>query len=113
MYSTLMKTPVAANAKTTIGNSNDTSTILRLLMDGKTFMLLGDASTTCQSDMLAMYSSTTLVSNCVQTAHHGYNNLTSLYNAIKAFPLAIFNNSQVNAVSNTSVFAGLWEQQIT
>lgn len=97
---------VAANAKTTIGNSNDTSTILRLLMDGKTFMLLGDASTTCQSDMLAMYSSTTLVSNCVQTAHHGYNNLTSLYNAIKA-PLAIFNNSQVNAVSNTSVFAGV------
>ncbi|MDD3079927.1 MAG: hypothetical protein PHH37_12610 [Paludibacter sp.] len=96
----------STNGKTTIGDGNDTSTILKMLMDGKTFMLLGDASSVCQSDMLSMYSDATLNSNCVQTAHHGYNNLTSLYNLIKA-PLAIFCNSEENAVSNTAVFAGV------
>lgn len=97
---------VSTAGKTTIGDSNDSSTILKMIMDGKSFMLLADASSICQSDMLSMYSSATLQSDCVQTAHHGFNNLTSLYAAIKA-PLAFFCNSPENVSNNPTVYAGV------
>ena len=90
---------VDGTGKTTIGDFNDTSTILEMLMDGKKLLLLADAGSVCQSDMLAMYSAETLKSDCVQTAHHGFNDVTSLYNVIKA-PLALYCNSMTNAKDN-------------
>jgi len=96
----------ATTGKTVIGDFNDTSTILKMIMDGKSFMLLGDASTNGQANMLAMYSAGFISSDCVQTAHHGYNNLTALYNAIQA-PLALFCNSPENVANNPAVFASV------
>lgn len=97
---------VSSAGKTTISDFNDTSTILEMLMDGKKLMLLADAGNVGQSDMLAMYSAATLKSDCVQTSHHGYNNLASLYGAIKA-PLAMFCNSPRNVSGNATVYAGV------
>lgn len=97
---------VSSAGKTTIGDFNDTSTILEMTMDGKQLMLLADAGNVCQSDMLAMYSAATLKSDCVQTSHHGYNNIASLYSAIKA-PLAMFCNSPRNVSGNATVYAGV------
>jgi len=90
---------VTAAGVTTIGNFNDTSTILQITMDGKKIMLLGDTDGIGQSNMLSMFSGATLKSDCVQTSHHGYNDVTSLYNAIKA-PLAFYCNSITNAKDN-------------
>lgn len=97
---------VTSDGVTSMGDFNDTSTILRLLMDGKRFMLLGDAGSVSQTNMVAMYAPATLLSDCVQTSHHGYNNLTSLYAAIKA-PLALFNNSRQNVGSNSAAYLGV------
>ena len=62
--------------------------------------MLGDASEFAQSVMLRMYTSDDLKSDAVQTGHHGYNNLTSLYNAIKA-PFIMYSNSEANAGLNS------------
>ncbi len=90
---------VSSEGVNTIGNFNDTSTILSVTMDGKKIVLLGDTDGIGQANMLNMYSSETLKSDCVQTSHHGYNNVTPLYNAIKA-PLVLFCNSKENAKDN-------------
>ncbi|MCU4165991.1 hypothetical protein [Carboxylicivirga caseinilyticus] len=90
---------VDASGKNTIGNFNETSTILRVTINGKKIMLLGDTDGIGQANMLAMYSDETLKSDCVQTTHHGYNNVTPLYNALKA-PLVLFCNSSENAKDN-------------
>ena len=82
-----------------ISDFNDTSTTLGMIMGGKKLMLLADDGTVSQSDMLSMYSAATLKSDCVQTSHHGFNDVTSLYNVIKA-PLALYCNSMINAKDN-------------
>lgn len=92
---------VSSAGVTTIGNFNETSTILQITMDGKKIMLLGDTDGIGQSNMLSMYSVATLKSDCIQTTHHGYNDVPSLYKAISA-PLALFCNSSINAKDNNS-----------
>ncbi|MGI6269136.1 MAG: hypothetical protein ACOYKJ_01150 [Candidatus Howiella sp.] len=87
---------VNENGTNNISNFNDTSTVLRITIGGKSFMMLGDAYDYVQTSMLRMYSADTLKSDAVQTGHHGYNNLTSLYNAIRA-PFVMFSNSEENA----------------
>lgn len=87
---------VSASGINNITNFNETSTVLRLTIDGQRIMLLGDADGLCQSNLLSMYSAATIKSDCVQTAHHGYNKLPALYKAIGA-PLAFFCNSKKNA----------------
>lgn len=91
---------VDTSGKTTITDFNSTSTVLKVTIDGKSFMLLGDATEGATAIMLNLYSSATLKSDCVQTGHHGYNNLTNLYNAIAA-PLVFFSNSEQNAGANS------------
>jgi len=98
---------VSSAGVTTIRNFNDTSTILQITMDGKKIMLLGDTDGIGQSNMLNMYSVATLHSDCVQTAHHGYNNVTPLYKAISA-PLALYCNSSENSkVNNKEKYLGV------
>lgn len=92
---------VGVNGRTTITDFNDTSTTLKMTINGKTFMLLGDSNGKVQEDMLAMYTDATLKSDAVQVAHHGYNNLAGLYAEIAA-PLAFVPNSEINANGNTS-----------
>ncbi|MBW7456099.1 hypothetical protein K0U00_18890, partial [Paenibacillus sepulcri] len=93
---------VNSSGVTTITDFNDTSTVFKLTMDGKTFLMLGDVNTLVQNDMLQMYSADTLRSDIVQVAHHGYNNLASLYDVVDA-SLAIVPNSEVGAKDNNPV----------
>lgn len=91
---------VNESGTSTIYNFNDSSTIIRITIDGKSFMILGDTDTLGQSTILKMYQSDTLKSDVVQVSHHGYNDLPELYSAIAA-PLALFPNSQENAGENS------------
>ncbi len=93
---------VTSTGKTSISDFNDTSTILQFTMDGKKFILLGDANGVGQTNLLKMYLESTLKSDCVQTAHHGYNNLTDLYSEIQA-PLALWCNSLENGKNSNLV----------
>lgn len=90
---------VNENGVNRITDFNDTSTTLKVTIDGKSFILLGDSGAVAQQDMLQMYTGATLKSDVVQVAHHGYNNLADLYAVINA-PLAIVPNSEVNAKDN-------------
>ncbi len=85
---------VSAEGVSRITNFNDTSTIMKMTIDGKTFMLLGDYFE--ENCLLKMYSAAELHSDCVQVAHHGYNDLPELYKAIGA-PLAFYSNAEANS----------------
>lgn len=85
---------VGSDGKTTLGGDmNTASTVLKITIDGKSLMLLGDIT---RSDELEKMYDTTLKSDMVQIAHHGYNKLQSLYQAIAA-EYAICPNSEENA----------------
>ena len=62
---------------------NDTSTVLRITFDGAVMLLLGDASGGAEKILVKNYDKTFLKSDILQVAHHGWNNLSSLYNAVK------------------------------
>lgn len=83
-----------------ITNFNNTSVILKLTLDGKSIMMLGDASNALQDSLLKLYSVQTLKSDAVQVAHHNYDDLATLYAKIGA-PLALIPNSEVNAGPNS------------
>ncbi|MCW3787946.1 T9SS type A sorting domain-containing protein [Plebeiibacterium sediminum] len=97
---------VSSAGETMIGNFNDTSTILQITINGSKIMLLGDADSVCQSDMLSMYTSSTLKSECVQTSHHGFNDLTALYSEIGA-SYALFCNSSENISTTSNAYQGV------
>lgn len=61
---------------------NDTSTVLKITFDGTNFMLLGDASGGAEKVLVKNYKSTYLQADILQVAHHGWNNLGSLYDAV-------------------------------
>ena len=62
---------------------NDTSTVLKITFDGAKFLLLGDASGSAERLLVKYYPSAYLKSDILQVAHHGWNNLGSLYDAVK------------------------------
>ncbi len=104
---------VNENGVNTITDFNDTSTTLKVTIDGKSFMLLGDSGTVAQQDMLSMYTAQTLKSDVVQIAHHGYNDLEALYDQIAA-PLAIVPNSEANAKDgNPTIYDGYAKEGVT
>jgi hypothetical protein len=84
---------------TSISDFNATSTVLRISISGKTFLMLGDISTVSESCLLGMYSTSTLQSDAVQVAHHAYNYLNKLYAAVSA-DLILIPNSKANATSS-------------
>lgn len=104
------------HGRTTISDFNDTSTVLKMTMDGKTFMLLGDASSKIMEDMLRMYTGATLKSDAVQVAHHGINDMESLYDAIAA-SIAFVNTSEYNAKDYSpeieEVYSGYAKEGVT
>ena len=81
-----------------IGDFNSTSTILKLTMDGKTVMLLGDTSGDAENIVTKMYTANTFKSDIIQIAHHCFNYLTTL-NAWIAPSIAFCPNSYGNANS--------------
>lgn len=89
---------VSTDGKTTLGGDmNTASTVLKITINGKSLMLLGDIT---KSDQLEKMYGNELKSDMVQVAHHGYNRLTSLYKAIGA-KYAICPNSEENAGLNS------------
>ena len=79
-----------------LGDSNCTSSILKLTIDGKTAMMLGDTNIETE-EILAQYSEKELwKSDMVQVAHHCFNYLDTLYEWIDA-PVAILPNSYFGA----------------
>ncbi|MGM9636547.1 MAG: discoidin domain-containing protein [Eubacteriales bacterium] len=94
----------AVNSKgtTNISDFNATSTVLRINIDGKTFMMLGDISTVSENAMCNLFTKATLQSDAVQLAHHNYNNLPSLYPMIAANVILV-PNSKENATSSDNL----------
>lgn len=79
-------------SKLHIGDSNCTSSILKLTISGKTFMLLGDTSIETEEIIYKYGYSEIWKSDMVQVAHHCFNYLNTLYEWIAA-PVALVTNS--------------------
>ena len=97
---------------TEISSFNDSSTVVRITMDGKTIMMLGDVDSKAQTVINAFHNSSYLKTDVVQAAHHGYNNVSTLYGYIKA-EIGLFPNSMYSAKeADTSWFTGNAYSQI-
>ena len=94
-----------ALGKSEIGDFNSTSTVLKIMIDGMSIMLLGDISDVAENTIVAMHTAAYIKSDMVQVTHHGFNFLNKLYPMINAkiavFPQSAFyvkdpNNGQSN-----------------
>ena len=85
-------------------DTNDTCTVVRLWMGGKSIMLAGDSgnNTSVQDFYLPLHSSSHFKSDILQVSHHGYNYLSLLYKYCKAEYAAISND--VNNVGRHSAY---------
>lgn len=75
---------VSAVGTSEIGDFNSSSTVLKINMDGKIFMLLGDISGVAETAILGIHTKDYLKSDAVQSAHHCLNYLDKLYPVINA-----------------------------
>ncbi len=72
------------NGDERIGGFNDTSTVLKVSFDGKSFLILGDIDDSAEAVLLAHYTRETLHTDIVQCAHHLFNRLERVYDVIDA-----------------------------
>ena len=73
-----------------ITDYNDSSAVVRITIDGETFLVLGDASKkSAQKNLLANWSADHLKSDAIQMAHHALNDLKSLYHTVQASVLFV------------------------
>ncbi len=70
------------------GDFNNTSAVIKLTFDGKSFMVLGDMSNRADNRIQKMYGEETFKSDIVQAAHHVFNSMPALYRKINA-PVAL------------------------
>ncbi len=89
---------------TNISDFNASSTVLRIHIGGKTFMMLGDISTVAETAICSRYSNAFLKSDAVQLAHHCYNQVDAVYRAVSA-DLILVPNSKEGYQSNYSKVA--------
>ena len=61
------------------GDFNGTSTVVKLIADGMSMLVLGDATSVNESYLVDAYSDSTLKCDLLQVAHHGFNSLPKLY----------------------------------
>lgn len=81
----LFTTEDLINTKTMVfesTDSNNTSTIMRIRIDGKSFMVLGDAYFDAETVLMRNYDASELKADVMQVSHHGLNNLQSLFPTI-------------------------------
>jgi len=64
-------------------DQNNSSTVVRITFDGKTFLLTGDIVLVAQDALLENYSDAALKCDILQVAHHGLNPLDKLYAKVK------------------------------
>lgn len=75
----------ASTGESTITDYNDASTIIRLTIDGETFLILGDAGNRAVTPVLLKnWSGKYLCSDGIQLAHHVMNDVRSLYEIVQA-----------------------------
>ena len=95
---------VPVSGESDVVHFNCTSTVVKVTMDGKTLMILGDMGAEAEKKIMEMHSSEYLKSDLVQVSHHCYNYLGKLYPAIDA-DIAVFPQSPYNAkVGNTEKY---------
>ena len=75
---------IGAQGNEFIGGFNDTSTVLKITFDGKSFLILGDIDDRAEAVLLRHYTAKTLKSDIVQCAHHLFNRLDYVYDVIDA-----------------------------
>lgn len=63
---------------------NGTSTVAKFSADGISMLILGDSTGVSESAIMQMYSPETLKCDILQIAHHGFNDLPTLYEAAEA-----------------------------
>ena len=80
--------------------------MVKIVIDNKSFMMLGDIYTKGSNVLVAMHSKDYLKSDVVQVAHHGYNNNATLYARIAA-EVALFPNAMSNAKKNVATYASV------
>jgi len=74
----------SVTGKETIGNFNDTSIVMKIIMDGVSFLLTGDIDNGAEKALLSRFTSHTLQCDIVQAAHHLINMLPDLYCIVNA-----------------------------
>lgn len=62
---------------------NDSCMVTRFSVDGQRFTILGDIEDEASAIMVKMYDATTLKTDILQVAHHGWGATTKLYNLFK------------------------------
>ena len=67
-----------------ISDFNDSSTVMKFSTDGMDMLILGDAHSKVQEYLVKAYTAETLGCDIIQVAHHAFNDLSSLYNVVKA-----------------------------
>lgn len=87
-----------------VSDYNDTSAVIRVTFDGRTFMILGDINKPSQNIIIKSFSAEYLKSDVVQVSHHTWNSLQDLYNRIKA-SVALFPQSSGGAVKDSTRIA--------
>lgn len=89
--------PVSGTSR--ISDFNDSSTVIRVTVNGKSTMFLGDVGSVAESAICNMFGGSVLKSDAVQLSHHCFNNLPNLYSRIGA-KLLLCPNSVENANGN-------------
>ena len=73
----------AADASWNVTNLNDFSAVLKVTLNGKTFLFPGDSNRIVAKRLLKNYSAVTLKIDVLQAAHHVYNDLEELYAVVQ------------------------------
>ncbi len=79
---------------------NNSSSVIKITFDQKTFMVLGDINQPAMNVILANNSDSTLKSDIVQMAHHVINDVSDLYHKIQA-PVVLVPQSREGADRGT------------
>ena len=113
---------VSTEGKTRLWEMNSASTVMKITIDNKTFMMLGDVYTAGANVIAPMHSKSYLKSDVLQVAHHGYNDMGTLYMRIGA-PIALFPNAMtakdhstyktVMGFAKEAYFAHKWTYRFT
>ncbi len=74
---------------TEITDHNDASSVIKITVDGETFMILGDIDEYAMNIILENNSDSVLKADAVQLAHHAMNDIRALYDKIQAEVLMV------------------------
>ncbi|MBQ9112458.1 MAG: hypothetical protein IJY08_02645 [Clostridia bacterium] len=97
----LINTKTAAFGST---DDNDTSTVMKVWIDGKSFLITGDMYTATETVLVRNYDNGELKCDVMQVPHHGLNNVTKLFNAVSP-TISLFTQSSGGAKKANNGYA--------